>query len=165
MRLDNIASINQLLDMTDEVVADLEANPPKDDLGGLLLQPYRGTTDLQKSPLVIARRFGILNQNRIWLLNGYLYVDMVNGKVAFSANGNVEIMTELEKVLPQTSDLSIYSGYPAMEMPKGDFERLNICEKEDEQKRILKEAIVRFVKQIVEAINRLNKKSSACTEI
>ena len=140
MNFSNINSICQFLDIVNQLI---ETNPNLHP--DVKLVAYNKTTDVQKSPLVIARRYGICNKSGDWLLNGYAYVDIEQATIGFSTNGDLSVMNALSGVMSANSRCW---GFPAIALTPDKMNQLNtstLKEQEDLLKNSLKEFIDKTV--------------------
>ena len=140
MNFSNINSICQFLDIVNQLI---ETNPNLHP--DVKLVAYNKTTDVQKSPLVIARRYGICNKSGDWLLNGYAYVGIEQATIGFSTNGDLSVMNALSGVMSANSRCW---GFPAIALTPDKMNQLNtstLKEQEDLLKNSLKEFIDKTV--------------------
>ena len=116
MNFSGINSICQLLDTTNQIIENC-ANSFTE----MKLVAYN-ITDVQKSPLVIARRYGICTASGEWLLNGYIYVDVERATLGYSANGEIDVMEKLRSFM--LGDSRCW-GYPSIELSSAQMNQLN----------------------------------------
>lgn len=144
MNLSNINSLSQFLNTVDQII---ETHPNLN--SGITLVTYNNITDVQKSPLAIARRYGICNSSGVWLINGYIYIYIEDKPtIGFAVDGNSYVMEALKGKM--TSKLS-FQGYPSTTLTPEEFDQFNKATLE-EQEKLLKENLRQFNDQIVEVL-------------